>query len=290
MRGTNLAPCSAPAQCSYMSVPNFGLLPSQRNNPHLCDDREPESLVNLSSFVIGCTTYAIGAVAIAQPNVAGRELVGAVRAPGGVPIEGAIIQIHGVSTRSDSKGAFRLYTSNVDTVTVDVRRLGYSPVSALLTARNRQWDTLVVEMDPVAQELAAVKASAAKVRLGLRDFEERRALGAGQFYTREQIVSRNTAHTSDILRDARGVRLVRLRTGGYGVRFAAFSTGRAACTPNLWIDGQLIAGAEVDDVTATDLEAIELYENWTSTPQEFSKGTALPCGTIVLWTRVPGSR
>jgi hypothetical protein len=246
--------------------------------------------VNLSSFLVGCTVYAVGGIAVAQPNVAGRELVGAVRAPGGVPIEGAIIEVHGVSTRSDSKGAFRLYTSNVDTVTVDIRRLGFAPVSALLTARNRQWDTVVVEMDPVAQELAAVKASAARVRLGLQDFNERRALGAGQFYTRDDILRRNSAHTSDILRDARGVRLVRLRGGGYGVRFAAFSSARGGCTPNLWIDGQLVPGAEVDDVTATDLEAIEVYENWTSTPQQFSKGTALPCGTIVLWTRVPGSR
>jgi len=83
---------------------------------------------------------------------------------------------------------------------------------------------------------------------------------------------------------------VRLRTGGYGARFAAFSGSRSGCTPNLWIDGQLVPGAEIDDVLATDLEAIELYENWTSTPHQFSKGTALPCGTIVLWTRVPGSR
>ena len=226
----------------------------------------------------------------AQPNVAGRELVGAVRDPGGGPIEGAIIEIHGVSARSDSRGAFRLFTSNVDTVTMGIRRLGYAPVSALLTARNRQWDTVVVEMDPIPQELAAVKASAAKARLGLHDFEARRALGTGQFYARADIAARNTARTSDVIRDARGVRLVRLRSGGYGARFAAFSGSRAGCMPNLWIDGQLVPDAEVDDVSATDIEAIELYENWTSTPNQFSKGTSLPCGTIVIWTRVPGSR
>jgi len=247
--------------------------------------------VRLSSWIAGGVTCVVAATqAAAQPNVAGRELVGAVRDPGGIPIEGAIIEIHGVSARSDSRGAFRLFTSNVDTVTMGIRRLGYAPVSALLTARNRQWDTVVVELDPIPQELAAVKASATKARIGLHDFEERRALGAGQFYTRADIASRNTSRTSDVIREARGVRLVRLRTGGYGVRFAAFSGSRAACTPNLWIDGQLVPGAEIDDVLATDLEAIELYENWTSTPHQFSKGIALPCGTIVLWTRVPGSR
>ena len=119
-------------------------------------------------------------VASAQPAFGSRELVGAVRDPGGMPIEGAIIQIPGVVARSDSRGAFRLFTSDVDTITIGIRRLGYSPVSALLQARNRQWDTLVVEMDPIPQQLAAVKASAARARLGLRDIDDRKKLGAGQ--------------------------------------------------------------------------------------------------------------
>ena len=38
------------------------------------------------------------------------------------------------------------------------------------------------------------------------------------------------------------------------------------------------------------LDRTELYENWTSTPAEFSKGSSLPCGTIVVWTRTPGKR
>jgi len=247
--------------------------------------------VRLSSWIaVGASCVMTALEAVAQPNVAGRELVGSVRDPGGAPIEGAIIEIHGVSARSDSRGAFRLFTSNVDTVTLGIRRLGYAPVSALLTARNRQWDTVVVEMDPVAQELAAVKASAARARLGMQDFEERRALGAGQFYTREDIAKRNTARTSDVIRDARGVRLVRLGSGGYGARFAAFSGSRSGCTPNLWLDGQLVPGAEVDDVLATDIEAIELYENWTSSFQFTPHGKTVPCGTIVLWTRIPGRR
>jgi len=227
-------------------------------------------------------------VASAQPAFGSRELVGAVRDPAGGPIEGAIIQIHGVAARSDSRGAFRLFTSDVDTITIGIRRLGYSPVSALLEARNRQWDTLVVEMDPIPQQLAAVKAEAARARLGLRNIDDRKKLGAGQIYVRDEIEGRHSNHTSDVVSGARGVRLVKLRNG-YGVRFAAFRETRADCSPNLWIDGQLAPGLEIDDVPASDLEAIELYENWTVTPIEFSKGSSIPCGTIVLWTRVPGS-
>src|SRR5262245_18960114 len=117
-----------------------------------------------------CVLTAVSVAA--QPAVGSRALVGAVRDPGGLPIEGAVIEIHGVSARSDSRGAFRLFTSNVDTITVGIRRLGYAPLSALIEARNRQWDTLVVELDPIPQELAAVKATAAKARLGLRDIDD----------------------------------------------------------------------------------------------------------------------
>ena len=78
---------------------------------------------------------------------------------------------------------------------------------------------------------------------------------------------------------------MKLQRGGSGVRFAAFASTKSNCSPTLWLDGQRARNMEVDDVNATDIEAIELYENWTSTPAQFSEGTALPCGTIVIWTR-----
>ena len=43
---------------------------------------------------------------------------------------------------------------------------------------------------------------------------------------------------------------------------------------------------KVDEIPATDIEAMELYEGWTVTPSQFSEGTYLPCGTIVIWTRI----
>lgn len=231
------------------------------------------------------------ATAGAQPNVAGRELVGLVRDSTGTAVEDAIVEISGVLARTDARGTFRLYTSNVDTVTIAIRRLGFSPVSALLTARDRKWDTVVVEMDRVAQRLAkvSVKAATALARLGLKDLEERRTKGLGQFVSREEIAARNTNRPSDVLRDKRGVRVVRIRSGGHGVRFAAFTSSRPNCAPSIWVDGQLVPDMELDEITANDIEAIELYESWTSTPMEFSKGTEPPCGTIVVWTRVPGA-
>lgn len=230
---------------------------------------------------------------MAQPDVlgvAGRELVGIVRDSTGAGLEGASVEVHGVTRRTDARGAFRLWTTDVDTVTISIRRLGFSPVSALIAARGQRWDTVVVELERLPQRLAAaeVRAAANRRRLGLRDFDDRREKGLGEYVTRSEIEARNTMRTSEVVRGLRGVNLVRLRAGGYGVRFAAYSVRQPNCTPSLWLDGQLARGMEIDDLTANDIEAIELYENWSSTPVQFIRDRAQPCGTIVVWTREPG--
>ena len=240
--------------------------------------------LNLVALLVGALALP---AARAQPNVAGRELVGLVRDGRGGPLEGAAIEIPGAAARSDARGAFRLYTADIDTVTITIRRIGFSVVSALLRSRNKQWDTVMVEMEELPQRLAAaeVKAATAARRNGLRDFDLRRSQGRGQFFTKEDVVARNTLRTSEVLRGARGVRLQRLRSGRYGVRFASYAK-TPNCIPNLWLDGQLVRDMEVDDVPANQIEAIELYESWASTPHEFSQGSTLPCGTVVIWTRI----
>jgi hypothetical protein len=227
----------------------------------------------------------------AQVQASRRELVGIIRDSTGAPIEDATIEVPGGSARSDVRGAFRLWTIDIDTLTISIRRLGYFPISALITARQRQWDTVVVQLDRNPQVLGSVKVKEAATRsaLGLRDFETRRATGIGTFVTREEIVARNTALPSDIFRNLRGVRLVKLRNGQYGVRFAMYSGNRPNCVPDLWLDGQRARGMEVDDMPATDIQAIEVYESWATVPGPFAPASnTIPCGTIVIWTRVPG--
>ena len=238
---------------------------------------------------------ALGALAIAwlpeaQAQSPRRELLGKVRDSLGAPIEGARVEVPGAATRTDFRGGFQLWTADQDTITLSVRRLGYLPLKTLLVARGRAWDTVVVELDAGPQSLTpvAVTESATRRALGLRDFEERRAMGLGLFVTREQIASRNSMRPSDVLRGMRGVNLVRLRGGGYGVRFTLYAGARPTCSPDIWIDGQLARGTEIDDLLSDDIEAIELYQSWSTVPLQFSQSSGLPCGTIVIWTRVPG--
>jgi hypothetical protein len=229
----------------------------------------------------------------AQVQAARRELVGFVRDPGGTALEGATVVVRGTTARTDARGSFQIWTPDVDTLTIAIRRLGYVAVEALLTAHGRAWDTVVVELDRNTNILDPVIVSESVKRraLGLRDFDERRRQGLGQYVTRDEIAARNNGRLSDVFRSKRGVRLVALdRNYGtrLGVRFALYAGSRASCIPDIWLDGQRVRGMEIDDLTTDDVEAIELYETFAATPSEFSRAAAAQsCGTIVIWSRVP---
>jgi len=241
------------------------------------------------SLLAACSLAAIS-LAGAQAPPTRRELVGIVKDSTGSGIEGATVEIRGAAVGTNAKGAFQLWTSAIDTLTISIRRLGYLPISAQLAARGGQWDTVVVEMERTSQRLSAVSvAGGASRSLGLRDFDARRAVGNGIFVTHDEITSRNTTRLTDVLSNKRGIRIVRVRSGLSGVRFASYNHVRASCAPNVWVDGQWARELEVDEIPTTDIEAVELYETLGSVPFEFTpQGNNAPCGTIVIWTRIPG--
>lgn len=220
-----------------------------------------------------------------------RELVGVVRDPNGAALEGVSVGAQGLTTRTDARGAFRLFTNGNDTLTIMLRLVGFEPVDALLTARESRWDTVLVQMERGAQRLARVDVKEAPTRkaLALRTFEERRSRKAGGiFLDRGDIIEHQATRLGDVLRTRRGVQMVRGR-----VRFVSSMGGnRNACVPDVWLDGQRVKGMEVDDILASDVEAIELYPNFSTVPFEFTATgpQSTPCGTIVIWTRIPNGK
>lgn len=240
---------------------------------------------------MGVATLACVAVAAtldAQSAQGARELVGVVRDPAGVVMEGVTVEADGRTARTNARGAFVLPTAAVDSLTLVVRQVGFTPLTVRLGARDQQWDTVLVHLARAPQALDAVAVRAPRaIRTGIMGFEERRTRGNGTFVTRDEILARNTTRTSEVLRLKRGVNVVRGR-----VRFVAYTGSRGTvCQPNLWVDGARMRGGEVDDITATDIEGIELYPSFSSVPSEFTPlpSAGPPCGTIVIWTRTPGS-
>jgi hypothetical protein len=220
-----------------------------------------------------------------------RRMVGVVRDSLGAAIAGVSVAIPGSSVLTDVRGAFLLFTPDLDTVTISIRRLGFEPIEALLGARNGMWDTVVVQLDATAQLLRDVNVTAnrpTRAMLAMRSFDERKARGIGTFIARAEIVERGSSRLSDMLRTKRGVNVVRGK-----VRFVAFTGARSTlCVPDIWLDGTRTRGMEVDELPPNTVEMMELYPYFSTVPIEFQSvgANTTPCGTIVVWTRIPDGR
>lgn len=250
-------------------------------------------IVKWAALAVAIALPAVPASAQGSPNLVPankRQLVGVVRDAAGATVADVTVAIPGFSTRTNARGAFELFTGQIDTVTISLKHIGFEAIEALLTARNKMWDTVVVQLEPTARTLATVNVNDAPTRLGngYRNFEERRNRGLGSFVTREEIVARGSFRLSDLLRSKRGVNVVK----GGKVRFVSSSGSRSLCQPDIWLDGARSIPMEVDELPSSTVEAMELYPNFSTVPIEFQRvgANTTPCGTIVIWTRVPNAK
>ncbi len=249
------------------------------------------SRLAIAALVFSSTLATIAEAQTPAPVPAGRrQMVGFVRDIKGGPLEGVSIEVLGQKVVTDRKGAFALLTNQIDTASISIKRVGFEPLDAFITTRNGMWDTVVVQLESSATTLAEVNVTDVYSSRagGIRGFEERRRLKLGMFVTREEIAERGEQKLSEVLRTRKGVQIVRGR-----VRFAAFTGSRGTqCQPNVYLDGARAPGMEVDEILANSVQAIELYPYLSTLPMEFQSigAQTTPCGTIVIWTRVPNSK
>jgi hypothetical protein len=148
-------------------------------------------------------------------------------------------------------------------------------------------DTIVIVMELLARDLPGVTTTA----LGtgrLMEFERHRLSGSGVYLDRAQIEARRAHYVSDVLRRIPGVRIMSDRSGRAVLRMGRTSGGRD-CPPDYWIDGVRAQFFNVDDMPVADIEAIEVYRGPSGLPPEYNSRLGNPsCGTVVIWTRVPG--
>jgi len=196
--------------------------------------------------------------------------------------------------RSNDKGQFTLTKLPKGDLELTVRRLGYKPQTQTITLSGGERDSVMIELVGQAELLHAMEIDEVERhrRQGIEDFYVRRARGVGTFITRQQLEDLRSIEPTDALRSVPGVQLKRTRNGGNTVRFTGTGApSRRDCPPNLWLDGQRMNGMELDQISARDIEGIELYRGASTTPAQFWQGNSQTafCGTIVVWSRVPGA-
>jgi hypothetical protein len=201
-----------------------------------------------------------------------------------------ILALHMV-TRADSQGHFSLSRLPQGRIELSVRRLGFQPQRETIVLSGGGNDSVLVVLVAQPEILSAVAVSGGERRRRqmVEDFYVRRARGIGKFVTREDLEARHARLPTDVL-NLPGISLLRTRYG-ISVRFMTTSNVRRDCAPNLWIDGQRAAGMELDEIPVDDIEGIELYNGPSTTPAQFWQGNLSnsACGTIVVWSRVPGA-
>jgi len=211
------------------------------------------------------------------------------------PIDAAEISIafSNARTRSDAHGKFELGSLPAGNYVLAVRRLGYETIATGVTVAAGDTLRLAFTLTPTAEALPSVTVSAPSGSMRLREFEERRKRGNGQFFDQQYIESRNVAGVTDLLREAKAVRMA---TDGTHL-FAESAREWTPCPMQVYLDGIPLAGVGVSTSAKFDLKllpspkqimAIEVYAGAASLPPGLPTGPPsgrAGCGAILVWTR-----
>lgn len=194
-------------------------------------------------------------------------------------------------TLADDSGAFRIRAPTPGSYSVQATLIGYGDIlSAPITLDPGDDVSVEVRMAVAAVPLEPLVVRGRENRLDpqLAGFYERmergRRSGLGYFVDREQIDRLMPLQSTDLLRMAPGVRVVRGRQGyGAGLRMSG------GCIPAIYVDGVQVnryplGNTSLDDiVSGVSVEGIEVYRGTMA--QVGSYYDAGGCGLILVWTR-----
>lgn len=192
------------------------------------------------------------------------------------------------SVRTDTAGNFIIAGLEPGPTDISVRRFSYEPVMVSIQIPPADTTSVEITLGIVAQQLTGVvvQADVNRARV-LADFENRRKQGIGHFITRAQIEDRHPLLLSDMMRMVPGTQLVPSGAGQVTLRF-----DRAAhtnCPPQFYIDGMPVYNFSIDEMSPVDVEGVEIYAGSAGLPAQFNRmRSTTMCGTVVIWTRIPG--
>lgn len=220
-------------------------------------------------------------------------IVGKVHAPtgGAIPLVRISAKVSGQTALSDSNGHFTIRGLDTGNVAFTVRRIGFEPSEFTVSLDSGETFTLDLTLNQSAIELQQVDVTAeSRVRDALRMFyRHKEAEGGGTFIVRADIEKQHAQTLSDVVRTVPGLVLHPGRVFGTDAVRMARSVGGRDCPVVFWLDGARAPWLNIDDIPPMDVEAIEIYRGAATLPPEYNDKTATPaCGTIAIWTRVPG--
>jgi hypothetical protein len=182
---------------------------------------------------------------------------------------------------TDANGRFTLGNFTPGKAMLQVRRIGYEQRNMNITVESENKPTQVeVLLDEVPQKLEEVMVKADE-QGRLRDFSEHKSEknNFGHYFDRSDIRKRNPTYASELFRTVPGVQVQASDAGGNIVRVRG-------CRPLLWVDGQRVPGAELDEVVRpSDIAGMEFYSSNAGIPPEFMDRDNGACGIVIVWSK-----
>lgn len=252
--------------------------------------RHPGFGTFVSRVMPGVFGLFIAAGAGAQEGVLGTGGIrGLVRDSTGQAIIGAQVTMPGVNlvVESDDSGRFELAKVRPGMLSLRFRRLGYQPDTVDLLVLAGKTVPLDITLSRLAVALTPIVVTGRAELTGWRaGFYQRKDVGTGHFFTREDIERRNPGMMSDMFRMIPGVTI---QPSMGMIRNQLRFRGSRGCAPLTWLDGAPLASGEFD-IDALSPRSIEAFEVYTGTiiPPRFAVAPGIgprTCGVIVVWSR-----
>jgi hypothetical protein len=219
-----------------------------------------------------------------------------------VPIASTEIEFVGTTLRTttDARGRFAVTDLPPSTYLIAARRLSFQPTVNIAELRGGDTLRLALMLQPSVTTLTPVIVRERSTSARLREFEERRRAGVGEFFTQEQIEARNPTSVTDLLRQSRTLNIS--PEGSGAVLAKSGRTWAYNCFVQVFLDGIPLAGAgrpqpPGGDLPPPDLSrlpspkeimGIEIYAGSATAPNWLPIGRdkgRTGCGVIMLWTR-----
>ncbi len=214
------------------------------------------------------------------------RVTGIVKDSAGAPVPEAEVTVmkRGTLRRpvaTDAQGRFELRDVPAGHLTIRVRRLGYQPRTVdVVVGATAPTTFLEIIVTPAPAQLEEVRVDPNPAGR-LREFYDHRQQRGSFARFLELADIRRLAPTtaSELFRTVPGITIRAATTGGNSIRIRG-------CQPTVWVDGQRIPGAELDDVVQpSDIGGIEFYPSSAGIPPQYLDPSNRLCGLILVWTR-----
>jgi hypothetical protein len=229
----------------------------------------------------------------------------------GQPVRGTVLAVlHAerdtvLARQLAADGSFQILVRDTGTYRLWVEALGYAPLIVALDLHTGTVLTLELKLRPDALALDPVRVVAERREpVYMQDFRRRQSSGFGRFVTREDIEQTGGASLPDVLQTVPGLRLVDYAVGSRIVPLVATRALSASgdCFAALYVNGvrqfemrtdqpggpvdpgMLAQAEDMFRLSASEIEAVEVYRGAAEVPAEFSGSTAR-CGVVAVWLR-----